>query len=144
MLLSSKRISSKNGHEAGRMLLAELYRQHTGKEMPPVLTTALGKPYFKDGPYFSITHTKNHVFCALSEKPVGIDAEELDREINLRLAEKILSPAEKRRYDACPDKRLALLKLWVLMENAQAKAYNIPIPPIFPRMIPELPSGTAA
>lgn len=120
MLLSSKRISSENGHDEARMLLAELYRQHTGSDMPPILTTPLGKPYFEDGPYFSITHTKHHVFCVLSEKPVGIDAEEVDRDINLALANKILSPAEKVRYDASPDKRLALLRLWVLKE-ADAK-----------------------
>ena len=116
MLLSSKRISSENGHEEGRKLLAELYRQYCGAEMPPVLTTPLGKPYFENGPFFSITHTKNHVFCALSEKLIGIDAEEVDRDINLCLADRILSPSEKVRYDACPNKRLALLKLWVLKE----------------------------
>jgi len=120
MLLSSKRISSENGHDEARMLLAELYRQHTGSDMPPILTTPLGKPYFENGPYFSITHTKNHIFCVLSERPVGIDAEEVDRDINLALADKILSPAEKTRYDASPDKRLALLRLWVLKE-ADAK-----------------------
>lgn len=120
MLLSSKRISSENGHDEARILLAELYRQHTGSDMPPILTTPLGKPYFENGPFFSITHTKNHVFCVLSERPVGIDAEEVDRDINLQLADKILSPAEKTRYNASPDKRLALLRLWVLKE-ADAK-----------------------
>lgn len=120
MLLSGKRILSGTGHDEGRKLLAELYRQYCGSDMPPILTTRLGKPYLEDGPYFSITHTKNHVFCALSEKPIGIDAEEFDRDIDLRLAEKILSPSEKRRYDVCPDKRLALLTLWVLKE-ADAK-----------------------
>lgn len=116
MLLSGKTIQPGTGHQEGRALLAELYRQYSGKSLPPVLISPLGKPFFQAGPYFSITHTQRHVFCALSEKPIGIDAEELDREINLRLAEKILSPTEKIRYDACPDKRLALLKLWVLKE----------------------------
>ncbi len=116
MLLSGKTIQPGTGHEEGRALLAELYRQYKGSDLPPILTTPLGKPYFADGHYFSITHTENHVFCALSEKSIGIDAEELDRAVNLRLAEKILSPAEKIRYDACPDKRMALLKLWVLKE----------------------------
>lgn len=120
MLLAGKKIEPGTGHKEGRALLAELYRQYRGADLPPILTTPLGKPYFADGPYFSITHTENHVFCALSEKPIGIDAEELDRKINLRLADKILSPGEKLRYDACPDKRMALLRLWVLKE-ADAK-----------------------
>ena len=49
---------------------------------------------------------------------MGIDAEEADRDIRLRLADKVLSPAEKRQYDAAEDKRLALLKFWVLKEAA--------------------------
>ena len=54
----------------------------------------------------------------LAEHNVGIDAEELDRNISLKLAEKILSPMEKAQYDAAPDKRRALLKFWVLKEAA--------------------------
>ena len=38
--------------------------------------------------------------------------------MNLALAEKILSPAEKVRYNAATDKRRALLTFWVLKEAA--------------------------
>lgn len=121
LLLACRAIEPNRGHEAGRELLAELYRAHTGRELPPIRITDRGKPYFEgDSLHFSISHTKGHVFVALSDRPIGIDAEETDREINLRLAEKILSPAEKGRYDAAADKRAALLKLWVLKE-ARAK-----------------------
>ena len=72
-----------------------------------------------DSPWhFSISHTKKWAFCALAQQPVGIDAEEMDRNIDLRLADKILSPGEREQYDAAPDKRLALLKFWVLKEAA--------------------------
>ena len=54
----------------------------------------------------------------LSKENVGIDAEEADRDINLRLADKILSPQEKARFQSVPDQRRALLKLWVLKEAA--------------------------
>lgn len=116
MLLKGKRIEPGTGHEEGRALLAELYRQYAGADMPPVLVTDRGKPYFENGPHFSITHTKHHVFCTLSEKPIGIDAEELDRDINLKLAEKILSSGERQQYDSAGDQHLALLKFWVLKE----------------------------
>ena len=90
--------------------------------MPPILITPRGKPYFSGNPvFFSISHTKNHVFCALSPRPIGIDAEELDRDINLRLAEKILSETEYAQYLQAEDPRTALLTFWVLKE-AQAKA----------------------
>ena len=113
------RLDSCSGHDAGRQLLAELYWQETGEECPPVLVTNRGKPYFQDSPlHSSISHTKNHAFCVLSPVPVGIDGEEMDRNINLRLADKILSPREYRRYEAASDKQRALLRLWVLKEAA--------------------------
>ena len=109
------------GHETGRLLLAELYRRLTGQEMPEIAITDRGKPYFVDSPYhFSISHTKRRVVCAISDRPIGIDAEELDRDINLQLADKILSPSEKAEFDQAEDKRIALLTFWVLKE-AQAK-----------------------
>lgn len=121
MYLEGKELGKQTGHEAGRQLLEEMYLRYVGGEMPTVLTEELGKPYFADSPWhFSISHSKNHVFCALSRNRIGIDAEELDRKVSLKLAEKILSPGERQQYDRAEDKRLALLKFWVLKE-AQAK-----------------------
>lgn len=122
MWIRSKELGVLSGHEAGRQLLAEMYREKTGEAMPQIAVTDRGKPYFVTGNmHFSLSHTKQRVFCVLSDVPVGIDAEQTDRDIDLRLAEKILSPAEKLRYETAPDKRTALLRLWVLKEAA-AKA----------------------
>lgn len=119
--LESRAIEPGQGHSAGRALLGQMYETHTGQPLPPIARTERGKPYFPGRQlHFSISHTKGHVFCALSDRPVGIDAEELDREISLGLAEKILSPAEYAQYEAAKDKRLALLTFWVLKE-ARAK-----------------------
>ena len=121
MQMAYERIQPGQGHEAGRALLARLYSQYRSGEMPDIVLEDGGKPRFVAGyPHFSISHTKAHVFCVLADEPVGIDAEEKDRKINLRLAEKILSPGEKRQFEAAPDPRLTLLKFWVLKE-AQAK-----------------------
>ncbi len=117
MMLKSCPLQGRSGHEAGRWLLEQLYRQATGGTVPPVAVTDRGKPYFPDSSWhFSISHTKKHAFCVLSKTPVGIDAEELDRNVDLRLAEKILSSGEKAQFDAAPDKRRALLTFWVLKE----------------------------
>ena len=108
-------------HEAGRQLLGQLYEEATGQPLPEIQKGSRGKPYFPESPWhFSITHTPGHAFCALSDRPVGIDAEELTRQVSPRLAEKILSPSEYARYEAAPDKNRALLTLWVLKE-AQGK-----------------------
>ena len=81
--------------------------------------TQWGKPYFVNSPWhFSISHTRRRVFVALSRYNVGIDAEELDRPLNLKLADKVLSPAERVQFDAAPDQRRALLTFWVLKEAA--------------------------
>ena len=119
--IACRELNNTTGHEAGRALLAELYAQQIGGEMPPILLAPRGKPYWADSAlHFSISHTRRHVFCAISDRPIGIDAEELDRNIDLRLASKILSPQERVQFDAAEYKRLALLTFWVLKE-AQAK-----------------------
>ena len=119
MKIAHSIVDSRGAHAIGRELLAELYLEETGREMPPILIQERGKPCFAEGNWhFSITHTRHHVFCTLASQPIGIDAEELDRDINLRLAEKILSPAEKAQFDAAQDPRRALLTFWVLKEAA--------------------------
>ena len=114
MILESRLLNGQTGHAAGRELLAELYLRETGETLPPIRITERGKPYFPNSPWhFSISHTKRRVFCALSRKNIGIDAEELDRNINLKLADKILSETEMARFDGT---RQSLLKFWVLKE----------------------------
>ncbi len=117
--LSSAAVGQKGGHQAGRQLLQAMYEERFGKTMPEILVTDRGKPYFEDNSvYFSISHTKKHVFCALSEQNIGIDAEETDRDIRLELADKILSPSEKRYFEQSKNKKETLLRLWVLKEAA--------------------------
>lgn len=112
-------LGGRSGREAGRQLLRQLYREETGEPLPPILTTPRGKPYFENSPWhFSISHTRSHAFCVLARENVAIDAEELNRKVQLRLAEKILSPREKAQFDAAPDKQRALLTFWVLKEAA--------------------------
>ena len=125
MFLEGRAIAAGTGHEEGRKLLEEMYLRHVGAPMPRILVTERGKPYFDNSPWhFSISHSKGHVFCALSEKNIGIDAEELDRNVRLSLADKILSPMERMQYDGAQDQRLTLLTFWVLKE-AQAKYTGI-------------------
>lgn len=119
MRLAYRELKGQTGHEAGRQLLAEAYRAETGEELPEIRITDRGKPCFVDSCWhFSISHTPKHAFCVLSKNNIAIDAEEADRKINLRLAEKILSPWEKVQYDAAENKEAALLTFWVLKEAA--------------------------
>ena len=117
IMLTCTPLNGRSGHDAGRELLAEIYRQATGDDLPPIAVTPRGKPYFPDSPWhFSISHTKGHAFCALSKRPIGIDAEEQDRVVHLKLADKVLSESEKLRFEEYSDKKDAFLRLWVLKE----------------------------
>ena len=117
MVIGARTLQGMSGHDAGRQLLSDMYRELTEETLPQIAVTDRGKPYFVAGKlHFSISHTKEQVFCVLSESIVGIDAEETDRDMDLRLADKILSPTEKERYESAPDKRIALLRFWVLKE----------------------------
>jgi phosphopantetheine--protein transferase-like protein len=118
-LLAAEPLSGADAHEAGRRLLARLYTQRYGKSLPPIEKTPAGKPYFSGNEaYFSISHTQKNVFCVLSDRPVGLDAEEADRPVKSSLAKRILSPKELARYEQAQDPRLALLTFWVLKEAA--------------------------
>lgn len=117
MEIRSMMLGTLSGHEAGLRLLEQMYREKTGLPLPAIARTERGKPYFVGSSvYFSLSHTPRRVFCVLSDRPVGIDAEETDRNIDLRLAEKILSASELEQYARVEDKCQALLKFWVLKE----------------------------
>lgn len=113
MQIAFDRLDGRDGHTVGRELLARL----CGGQLPEIRVTEQGKPYFADSAlHFSISHTKNHAFCCISDQNIGIDAEEADRRVSPALAGKVLSETEKARYAAAPDKNSALLRLWVLKE----------------------------
>ena len=121
MITGHETLNGRTGHEAGRALLRQMYTRYFGADMPEILVEDRGKPYFATGNiHFSISHTKAHVFCVLADRPVGIDAEELDRPVKPKLAKKILSPGELAQYQAAEDQNKALLTFWVLKE-ANAK-----------------------
>ena len=112
-------LDGRDGHSVGRALLTRAYRQATGENLPKIALTERGKPYFPDGKrHFSISHTKNFVFCALSDRNIGLDAEEKGRKVTPAMIEKFTSPAEKLRLGSDPQD--AFLRLWVQKE-ASAK-----------------------
>ena len=46
MRIAHCRLKGLSGHEAGRALLRQLYREETGEDLPKILITDRGKPYF--------------------------------------------------------------------------------------------------
>ena len=115
MFLLSEALDGRSGHEVGRKLLARLYREATGEDLPPITTTKNGKPYFPDSLWhFSISHTTHFAFCALSRHNIGLDAEEKGRAVSPAMVEKFTSASEKSRLGDAPQD--AFLRLWVQKE----------------------------
>ncbi len=113
MQLLWQRLQGRNAHQVGRQLLAEMVQP-----LPEIRITERGKPYFVGSDlHFSISHTKNHVFCCVSRRKVGIDAEQIGRSIDPRLASRYLSDSERGRYLSAQDPNDTLLRLWVLKES---------------------------
>ena len=83
-----------------------------------------GRPFFEERTCdFSITHTQNHVFCAIldgkdSSARVGIDAEDLDRPdlSNFAdLADRWFAEGEQKRFLQSPTKE-TFLRIWTRKE----------------------------
>ncbi len=111
MTLLWQRLSGRSGHEAAW----ELAASHFGGNLPEIIRTPQGKPLFAQGNlHISISHTKNHAFCAIASYNIGIDAEEIGRPV--RAVARYCSPKEIARAEGAQDPGDAYLRLWVLKE----------------------------
>lgn len=81
---------------------------------PPVYSYGEnGKPVIESG-FISLSHSGNWAVCAVSDAPIGIDIEEI-RPIGRGIARRILSPIERREFEACSDTNY-LLRKFVMKE----------------------------
>jgi len=102
--------SPRRGSAFGVSLLAYAVKQVWGAELPQIGALETGKPYFMDRPgwHFSVSHSRTHVLCALSEFPVGVDVE----------TRREMSPAHILRLTRGFDPgELDVFELWVLRES---------------------------
>lgn len=117
LYLSGGLLEGLDQHLAVRRCLQALYRTVYGAFMPPLEKSPSGQPLFSvPGCYCSLTHTRKAAFCALSDKPVGLDAEAEDRALSPGVAEKILAPEELAQYLASGEDAACPLSFWVLKE----------------------------
>ena len=76
--------------------------------------TSNGKPYLTNAPYeISLSHTKTHYFLAVSALPVGVDAEQLERNTDYA---PILKKFTKKERDGVQNQR-DFLSLWTAKES---------------------------
>lgn len=103
-------LCDKNGSQKVRELLEYGYREIYGEAVPEIAKTENGKPYFPTCPdvHFSLSHTDNHVMCAISDSSVGCD---------IQTVRQVSDKVKKR---TCTEKELAIFgffQLWTLKES---------------------------
>lgn len=105
-----------NGHDTAYALLDYAYRETVGGRLPHIHRGTWGKPFFlRSDMEFSLTHTKTMAFCALSDQPVGVDAETI-RPVRPRVPERTMNPLELEWMETMDDRDEAFLQLWTAKE----------------------------
>lgn len=84
-------------------------------------TTKYGKPYLPDlnHVFFNLSHSGEWILCGVSDKPVGIDVEQVNNNQNLIMADKLYTDEEiKYIYKQSLDDRIkAFYRIWTLKES---------------------------
>ena len=115
-------IAEGGGSPSVYALLADAYRDTCGGRLPTIRKTPSGKPYFPERPgvHFSLSHSRSHVMCAISDAPVGIDIE-TNRYISERARHFFSTPHELSLFGA--------VELWVLKES-YVKLFGLSLPAV--------------
>lgn len=104
-------------------------------QMPKELVGEHGKPFFEEGPYFSISHAKNRVLLAMADYCVGIDVEE-KRGYKEAVARRSFSIEELLQLETAEDKDALFTEIWTQKE-AMAKYTGLGIAQILDKKIPD-------
>ncbi|MBR3631299.1 MAG: 4'-phosphopantetheinyl transferase superfamily protein [Oscillospiraceae bacterium] len=113
-------------HAAAYAMLREMLRHRYGlDELPEILRTERGKPYFPAHPEirFSISHCRGLAVCLLSDRECGVDAEGR-RPLREKVAARVFTPEEQAALRRAADPDMLFTRLWTLKE-AYVKAIGI-------------------
>lgn len=76
-----------------------------------------GKPYLRDYPnvQFNISHSGQFVACAVSDRPIGVDIQEIVP-YHRDVAKRVFSPEKLLQIESGPDPSVEFTKLWTQKE----------------------------
>lgn len=100
------------------LMLEEMLRTAYGLDHCPEFSFGShGKPYFQCRPdiFFNISHCRRGIACAVLDRPVGIDIEEIQYDENL--ASVILNPEEIAAVGRSEEPEVIFTGLWTLKES---------------------------
>ena len=103
---------------AYRLLQRALATEYGIDELPQFTYDANGKPVLAGHPdiYFSLSHCRAAVACAVSDRPVGIDVETLDH-YSEEVAARVMNEEEMRQILESPHPDAAFTRLWTMKES---------------------------
>ena len=112
-----KELNIKPQSIAAHYFLKSLLALHYGLDITEICLKygEQSKPFYKDDVKFSITHTGDYVFIALSRKKIGIDAEYI-REINKKLVSRTANTNEINVLETSEQFNVDFLKMWTVKE----------------------------
>ena len=113
---SYKKEEDKIRSVAAFLLLARALQDRGIGPVPEFAYEDRGKPYLPGCPvHFSLSHCKNAVVCAVSNRPIGADAQD-EIEFSSKLADRICSEEERTFLAEAEDPGKALTALWTKNE----------------------------
>ena len=103
------------------LMLYEGIRELGIRELGDFLYNEHGKPYWENGPYFSISHCKQGIAVAIDDQPIGIDVEAI-RNVDQDLILRTMNEEEQKQIHSNRD----FTRLWTQKE-AIVKAQGVGI-----------------
>lgn len=87
------------------LFLKSILSKHFNQNIVKIIRTENGKPFLKNGPFFSISHSHEKIILALSFKhPVGVDIEYINPHLPFKkIAKKFFSPQDLTTMDDSPE-----------------------------------------
>ena len=103
---------------AYRLLQHALSQEYGIHDLPQFTYTANGKPLLACHPdiHFSLSHCREAVAVAVSDRPIGIDVETLDH-YSEDVARQVMNDVEMRRILASPHPDITFTQLWTMKES---------------------------
>lgn len=104
----------------GKLLLLEGLQQYgiMPEALHDIQTTEYGKPYLNNGIKFNISHSGKYVLCALTQDcEVGIDVEQVNRNININDFRTVFSDQEWVQIINSKDQIDTFYSYWTLKES---------------------------
>lgn len=118
-VMAYKFLSGRKQSLLAYVTLKNLLREHYSIDENPILQELHnGKPVIVGhrGIHFSISHCNTAVACAVSDKPVGIDIESIDRKANESLYSYTLNQAEEQKVREAKHPAMEFLRYWTMKE----------------------------